>query len=245
VSGSPISRGLTLRANELLRHVGIRLVRRRSPFEAAERRSLLLRHFHIDTVFDVGGATGEYALELREHGYRGRIISCEPLPRSYSKLVAHSETDPLWDAVMKAVGAEAGEATLNIAGNDDSSSFLPMLETHLQAAPHTAYVDTAVVQVTTMRDLLSEAAPFARNVFVKVDTQGFEKAVLDGTPFEEVTGFQLELSLVPLYARAPLYREVIDLFVSKGFELMSVEPGFQHPSTGQLLQMDGIFFRSR
>ena len=55
---------------------------------------------------------------------------------------------------------------------------------------------------------------------------------------------RLELSLLPLYAGAPLYREVIDELEAAGFTLAGVEPGFADRVSGQLLQMDGLFVRS-
>jgi hypothetical protein len=81
---------------------------------------------------------------------------------------------------------------------------------------------------------------------VKVDTQGSELAVLAGAgdEMDRVLGFQLELSLVPLYESQPLIDELIGAARAMGFRPVAMEPDFFDPATGELLQADGIFFRS-
>ena len=54
---------------------------------------------------------------------------------------------------------------------------------------------------------------------------------------------QVELSIAPLYDGAPTARDMLERLDRSGFELMGIEPGFSDPSTGQLLQFDGLFFR--
>src|SRR5581483_618078 len=48
------------------------------PAAQATLRSLLARH-RIDLVFDVGANRGQFAQALRRLGYRGEIVSFEPL----------------------------------------------------------------------------------------------------------------------------------------------------------------------
>jgi hypothetical protein len=55
---------------------------------------------------------------------------------------------------------------------------------------------------------------------------------------------EAELSLVPLYRDGPLYREVIDYLVARGFHLVSLEGITEEPDTGHMLQLDGVFIRS-
>jgi hypothetical protein len=52
------------------------------------------------------------------------------------------------------------------------------------------------------------------------------------------------MSLVPLYRGETLFTEMIAMLTQVGFTLMAVEPDFSDPTTGQLLQLDGVFFRT-
>ena len=55
-----------------------------------------LSQMEINVVLDVGAFVGNYATTLREAGYRGRIISFEPVPASYDRLHARMHHDSLW-----------------------------------------------------------------------------------------------------------------------------------------------------
>jgi len=54
-----------------------------------ERVILLLKHNKIDLIFDVGANTGQYARELFSLGYKGKIVSIEPLSEAYNQLLKH------------------------------------------------------------------------------------------------------------------------------------------------------------
>ncbi|MBC7633672.1 FkbM family methyltransferase, partial [Aeromicrobium sp.] len=96
-------------------------VRRHS---AARRQSVLAKQ-EVDLVLDVGASTGGYGTSLRSFGYTGQIVSFEPLAAAFAELSATVASDPLWTARNTALGAEPGEATINIASNSASSSLLP------------------------------------------------------------------------------------------------------------------------
>ena len=209
------------------------------------RRSLLFKHNEVDLVLDVGAAKGQYAIELRRHGYEGRIISFEPLDEPYAELEQHASNDPKWTAIQKAVGAQTENTAINIAGNSDSSSILPMLNRHVEVAPHTAYVGTQDIEVRPLDQLALQDVQSAKNSILKIDTQGYERSVLDGAHevLKLLRGVQIELSLVPLYEGVMPYVEAIERLENEGFVLQLIEPGFRDAATQQLLQADGIFLR--
>ena len=84
-------------------------------------------------------------------------------------------------------------------------------------------------------------------VFLKIDTQGFEREVLGGLSknLRNIFAVQLELSIVPLYDNQELYKYFFSFFEENGFILWSLIPGFGNPTTGQLLQFDAIFVRNK
>jgi hypothetical protein len=52
------------------------------------------------------------------------------------------------------------------------------------------------------------------------------------------------MSLQPLYEGEKLMCEMIGYLGANGYKLMSIEPGSVDYSTGQMFQVDGIFFKN-
>lgn len=204
-----------------------------------------LREHHVAVVFDVGANAGQYGRALRRLGYRGRLVSFEPHGDAFAQLQAAAAGDPGWTAVNAALGERAGEATLHRSGLSPSSSLLPMLARHEEAVPETRYVSTETVAVHRLDDVFDDHVRPGEAVFLKIDTQGYERAVLDGATeaLPRIAGIQLELSVVPLYEGSALLPELVDRLLRAGFGLMAVDPGFRDPVTQELLQVDGLFFR--
>jgi FkbM family methyltransferase len=178
-------------------------------------------------------------------GYRGKIISFEPLPDAVGQLGRLSRSDPRWQVLELAVGEFDGVAQLNVAANSVSSSLLTMLPSHEEMAPHSKIVATCEVEVKRLDTVLPGLLEPQDRAFLKIDAQGYERRILEGgrASLAQIVGVQVELSLVPLYAGAPPMLELIDSLDHEGFRLMSVEPGFSDQKIGRLLQLDGVFFR--
>ncbi|MEG9224972.1 FkbM family methyltransferase [Aeromicrobium sp. Sec7.5] len=210
---------------------------------ATRRQSMLDRH-RIDLVLDVGAADGGYGTGLRAFGYTGEIVSFEPIAATFAQLGEVTASDPRWSARNLGLGAEAGSATINIASNGFSSSLLPMLDAHIDAAPQVRYVGEETITVSTL-DIETAALLTDRRPFLKIDTQGFEREVLAGgaATVEAVLGLQLELSLVPLYDGGMLIDEAVSWAYDHGFRLVGIEQGYAAP-TGEILQIDGVFVRT-
>lgn len=205
-----------------------------------------LRNFNIDLVLDVGANIGQFGEELRHAGYRGGIVSYEPLPDAYDILTSRVRGDASWRVYERsAIGAFNGDIAINVAGNSASSSILPMLEKHLEAAPHSAYINKIDVPIRRLDDTLGEDFQQAVAPFLKIDTQGYEWDVLDGATHAlgKCRGVLVELSCVPLYEGQHLWLEMVDRLQGSGFALWALQPGFTDNQTGQMLQADGIFFK--
>lgn len=208
-------------------------------------RSRLLRERRIDLVLDVGANEGSFALDLRASGYTGRIVSFEPLARVFSKLESRSSLDDQWESLQFAVGAEPQTATLNIAGNWASSSLLPMNTRHSVAEPRSGYIGSERCEVVTLDGLGRPLIEPSDRAYLKVDVQGSELDVLKGAEriLDQVEVIQVELSLLPLYDGGPLLGSMVRYLDERGFGLLGVAPAFVHPTTGAILQVDGIFAR--
>lgn len=210
----------------------------------------ILKSNNINLVFDVGANTGQYCNFLRTAGYYGRVVSFEPLSNAYLQLVKNSSRDSLWEVAPRmAIGDSQGEMIINIAGNSGlSSSLLPMLSLHEQNCPESSYIDSELVNIDRLD---SAGAKYivddSDRIYLKIDTQGYEKYALEGASriIPLIRAIQLELSLVNLYDGAPVFRDMLDYMDNLGYSLYWIKPGFTDVQSGQMLQLDAIFSKSK
>jgi hypothetical protein len=78
----------------------------------------------VDVVLDVGAHVGWFGQRLRECGYRGTIVSFEPIGAAFSQLQALAAHDGNWQAHQLALGATAGRTLINVSEKLDFSSIL-------------------------------------------------------------------------------------------------------------------------
>jgi FkbM family methyltransferase len=207
----------------------------------------IIKNNHIQFVLDVGGSEGFYGSQLRKIGYNKTIVSFEPLSFAFKKLQVLSQKDPRWLTANYALGSEASFSILNVAYNSLSSSILPMLESHIQSAPMSKYIGMEKIAVKRLDDVLFDFVPLGENIFLKIDVQGFEKQVLEGATnvLDLVYGIELEMSMKHLYQGELLYFEMIDYLQKKGFHLVGIKDVFRDRNTLELLQIDGLFVKSK
>jgi FkbM family methyltransferase len=233
----------------LLRKLGYDIQRYHQTSSETARFSTMLAHHRINLVLDVGANVGQFAISLRTNfGYRGRIVSFEPLQAPHAALSKCSQKDPLWEvAPQAAIGALDGEIEVNVSRNSVSSSILPMLDSHAEAAPDSRYRGVEKVPLRRLDTLALQYIEEASRIFLKVDTQGYERQVLEGAPaiLRKAIGVALEVSLEPLYGGARLMPEMVHYMQDMGFDLWGVSPAFVDERTGRSLQLDALFFRSQ
>lgn len=211
------------------------------------RTKKLLDYHKINLVLDVGANKSQYYNFLRTLGYSGKIISFEPLSEAHSYLEKVSKKYPLWEiAPRTAIGDEDGEISINISGNSESSSLLPMLDRHKNSAPQSAYIGSETVKITRLDSICSSYLDNETRIFLKVDVQGYEQKVLEGAKgiLRQVKGIQLEVSILPLYDGELLFRDMLNYMENLGYSMTYINPTFFDVNTGQMLQADVIFFKA-
>ncbi|MFL5964980.1 MAG: FkbM family methyltransferase [Gaiellaceae bacterium] len=221
----------------LLRRVGVEVIAHEPRNFPHLRRAELLSKERVDVVLDVGASDGDWARGIRSLGFRGRIISFEPLEDPPAR-------DRDWEWHRVALGDESRTAVLRVTGNRQSSSLLPMAEAHLRHAPESAEVGQIEVEVARLDELglVTEG-----RAYLKLDVQGAELAVLRGAQdsLEFVRVVEVELSVVELYRGQALVEEVIGYLRSAGFDPIGIETSFRDRRSGDLLQANGFFRRRR
>jgi FkbM family methyltransferase len=232
---------------KIFQNFGI-LVRKYNPATSEElRRIKLLEHYKIDLVFDIGANVGQYAGGIIDAGYKNKIVSFEPLSSAYSKIESESKTNANWDLAPRcAIGSQNQKIEINISANSVSSTLLNMLDSHIEGAPESKIIGKEKVQVFPLDEIALKYLGNAKNIFLKIDVQGFEEEVLKGAQnmIAKAKGIEMEISLVPLYeGQTWLLQEVLAYMKEKGFLLTSIVPAFTDHKTGKVLQCNGIFFR--
>jgi len=227
------SQGLDIRAYNCSTSPHLRLMRQ-------------IQHKGIDLVWDVGANDGGFGRLLYSQGYKGRMFSFEPQSKAHKKLCRSATIHGNWTVAPRcAVGDQEGTLTMNLSQNTLSSSALPMLKAHAEAAPESIYIGTEEAPVYTLDKLFEQLKRPKGKMLLKIDTQGYESQVLAGAKeiLPAVEGIYLEMSLTPLYEGQVLYGELYQTILEAGFEFWGASPGFSNEETGRVLQVDGSFFR--
>ena len=162
---------------------------------------------------------------------------------AFIELKKNSKKYSLWETVNLGFGKEKSSEFLNISKNSVSSSISQVLETSTSVEPGTKFISREQIKLISLNEYLSNDEFRDKKIFVKIDTQGFEKNIILGTEKvkNKIQGFMVELSIVKLYTSEASVNEMIGLLNKLGFELWSIERGFSNKKTGQTLQVDAIF----
>lgn len=205
-------------------------------------------YFHVDCVFDVGANAGQHAEKLRTMiGFKGEIISFEPIPEMAAKLRLKAARDPNWHVVETALDRTTGTASFNVMADTQFSSLHAPVGDQLQMLAEQNTV-TRVIEV--QRSTLAVEFPKwreklgFRRPFLKIDTQGNDLAVVEGAGdlIDEFVGLQSELSIRPLYDGSIGFVDSLNAYKAAGFELSGIVPNTQGHFP-VLMEMDCIMYR--
>jgi FkbM family methyltransferase len=190
----------------------------------------LLTQLKIDCVLDVGANVGQYHDFLRNKVlFEGPIVSFEPVSRHVALLKQRAADDPHWHIEPYALGAKEGSLDINVMVSDQFSSFLEPDNSKINdydglnvpSRIETVAVKTIDTVLPELRARLSFKRPY-----LKLDTQGFDIEVLEGSreSLSAIPALQSEASVIGIYKGMPGYVETIRYLGDKGFDITGLYP---------------------
>jgi FkbM family methyltransferase len=203
----------------------------------------VIRHIDlldISTVLDVGANVGQFGIDLRISGYKGRIISFEPVAEYFESLKLISNRFGNWEAIQIGIGSKEGNMSIAVAGNSGlSSSFLRINDLHLQEFPQSSTKRSEFAKIQTLDHEISALGIDPTKIFLKVDTQGFEREVMLGAKnsLPLIPLCLWEASLTPLYDGESSLLQLLHELSIFGHEVVDIFRGTVSTS-GKLLQVD-------
>lgn len=225
--------------------IGVDITRwpRNGSYEALLSRLLLA--LDVDSVIDIGANVGQFGRSIRSLGYGGPILSVEPGRDAFRHLQRECRDDATWVARKFAVGDETGSVSLNVGVLSDLSSLLPINDDVAKRLGEGCDVRVAATEQVDMVTVDSLHPPGNR-IFLKVDTQGYDRKVLEGagSTLERTVAVQCELAFNPLYVGATNeWRSTVRWLEIRGFALSGIY-SIASDDASVLQEADGLFVRS-
>ncbi|WP_314174684.1 FkbM family methyltransferase [Streptomyces winkii] len=208
----------------------------------------LLANYEVNCVFDVGANKGQYGRQLRDFGYRGRIVSFEPVPDALAKLRKVAARDRDWLVYPCALGRSESVQTMHLGWKTMNSLLEPSAygqKRYKRFANSARTTEVSLRRLDAVMDEAMEGVAHPRP-FLKMDTQGFDMEVFAGAGerIGEYVGMQSEVAVLQLYEGSPHMIEAIAAYEEAGFEITGMYPVTREETTGRVVEFDCILARA-
>jgi FkbM family methyltransferase len=214
---------------------------------AARHLAGILAMYRANVVLDVGANRGQFGRRLRAYGYRGHIVSFEPVPRAFAGLERRAARDGRWTAHPYALGEAEGTVTMRVVRGTMSSVLAP---TDFGARRYGQFADAVEEEVPVRRldavlDEVLAHVPEPRT-FLKLDTQGFDLPAFRGLGDRagELVGLQSEVAFQVIYEGTPRIAESLAVYEAAGFEVSGLFHVSRQSATARLVEMDCVMVRA-
>ena len=205
----------------------------------------LFKKLDIQCVLDIGANIGGFKEFLRQKvGFKGSIISFEPVRQNYERLRLIKKKDYKWEVYPYALGSEPGEKDINVMKDSLFSSFLTPDDSNtsdFRALNQIHYKET--VEMKTLDSILTDLKINIpkNNLYLKIDTQGYEMEVLKGAArsLASFYGIQVELPIIKLYKEPQEWQDILKYVLEAGFDIAGFFP-VNYDSRLRLIEVDCV-----
>ena len=200
---------------------------------------------NIKTVIGIGANIGEFTAIFAELFPNAQIYAFEPLPDCFGQLTKVAKRyQGRVRAFNIALGTQEGSFEFHRSAWAPASSFLEMSDLHKKNYPHSAGSETVSVEVKTL-DKVFENIDLKKNIFIKMDVQGFEDEVIKGglEVIKRAKVLVIECSLQQTYEGEPMFDGIYRLLRPMGFEYRGSLKQSVCKDDESFLQADCVFMK--
>lgn len=209
----------------------------------SEKLKSLFESKRINCVLDVGGNKGQYHDFLRYHvGYKGLIVTFEPVEQNFKICQERSKTDENWCVLQYALGNKDELKEINVMKNDQFTSFLnPSIKNTAEFGRHNQIESVQNVTVRQLDTIWEDLNINASNIYLKMDTQGYDMEVFDGARnhLNRICALQTEASVIGIYDGMHSMFESINYMNAQGFDINGMFP-VNYDSKGRVVEFDVV-----
>lgn len=203
-----------------------------------------LNNYNINTVLDVGANRGQFLEDWVRHLPKAKFYCFEPIAEEFKQLdkTAKKYSNEII-AINCAVGNINGQIKFQKNNFTPSSSILTATKTNESYFPQTVNTELIDVQIIRLDDFFEKIdLEDLREIFLKIDVQGYELEVLKGAVnvLKNTKICLLEINFDDLYAGQPTFKQIFDFLSEYGFEYKGAFDQVFHKN-GHLIFSDVLF----
>ncbi len=188
----------------------------------------IIRKKNINCIIDVGANSGQYGAFLRRIGFKGHILSFEPVSHVFKKLQSAAKHDAKWQCFQYALGDRDEKKELNVYKSTVFSSFLEANEYSKNTWNALREVRTEIVQIKKLENIYHGLMKDIGNVtcMLKMDTQGYDVNVFEGARavLGHIEALQSEIAAIKVYEHMPDGLDALKLFQQYGYYISGMFP---------------------
>ena len=232
---------------KIIEKMGIR-VQFMSKIRQYEANQLLwIGRLDVNYIFDVGANEGQFAKKILSLFPKANYICFEPIGERLAKACVIIQTD---DKTLErrgyqvVLGNRDGVVKFNVHDIHFSSSVLEMHSIHHDLYPGSAPKTEIEVPIRKL-DSMFTTTPMKHRVFLKLDVQGYELAVLNGAVnfLNSVQVIMVEVNFEQLYKGQPTFDEINIFLTRHGFEFCGSYDEQRNKVDGKPISSDLFFVR--
>lgn len=233
--------------NKIIAFTGYKISNLKYNYDSELNLIKSLNFFSVKSIIDVGANEGQFVLRLLKNNFKGNVISFEPITDAYKKLLINAEKNKKrisWHVAEKCgLGSKDLSQDIFISHHSESSSLLKILPKHTDLKPLSKIISTEKTNIKKLDSFYDDVKKLDKNIFLKIDTQGYELEVLKGAEktLKLITALVVEVSLVKLYKKQPLWLDIVNFLKERNFIVWSVDRVMGDISTGESYQLDITF----
>lgn len=205
----------------------------------------LIKFYDIDVIIDIGANEGQFAKRMRQNGFKGRILSFEPVQKTFDKLKLAANSDNNWQVHKLALGDKKQTAVINVSASSDLSSMLQPNDFGVSKYPKIESSYQEEIEVDLLDSFVKSNSISGNNILLKMDTQGYDLNVFRGgvNVLANVRCILSEISLIPIYDGMPSYKDVLTEYENYNFAVSGFYPVSRNKSNLAVIEMDCVLVK--